>query len=341
MNHPISKRLFSALLLPLKANFEIDEIGLRSLVRHHLKNPEFSKRGGLVANAEAGEIFYLTRQEKQRVLEIVLQEADGQVPVIAGTFAWTTADTVECAKDAKQIGAQGIFVSPPAGSMDVSSAWDPVKYPEVWLDQIVAQDRAVDLPIFTHPVVSTSQPWGIGLPLPAALHLCREVPNIVGWKTTYAYLGHRILSRAFRQQLPQVALLCSSAQFFHEHLATGCFDGTLTGSWNYAMEPMLAHMAAWDRNDADAARTLWDTGLAELQEFIYAEPGRLHVRYKVAAWLRGWIDSPLMRPPMPTAKAQEIQVIAKLLTACAIEVRPLAEIDRFTASVAARALRSF
>ena len=334
MHHPIAKRLYSALLLPLTAKLEIDEGGLRTLVRHHLANPEFRQRGGLIANPEAGEIFYLTRAEKRRVLEIVLQEADGQVPVIAGTFGWTTADTIDGANDAKAIGAQGLFVSPPGGSMDVSSAWDPVAYPEVWLDQIVAQDRAVDMPIFTHPVVAPSPPWGIGLPLAAALRYCRAVPNIVGWKTTYAYLGHRILSRAMRQHAPHVALLCSSGQFFHEHLATGCFDGTITGSWNYGMEPMLAHMAAWDRNDANAARALWDAGLAELQEHIYAEPGRLHVRYKAAAWLRGWIDSPLMRPPMPTAKAVEVQTIAARLRACGIALRPAAEIERFTALLA-------
>ena len=83
MNHPISRKLYSALLLPLKENLEIDETGLRTLVRHHLKNPEFRQRGGLVANPEAGEIFYMTREEKRRTLEIVLEEAGGQVPVIA------------------------------------------------------------------------------------------------------------------------------------------------------------------------------------------------------------------------------------------------------------------
>jgi 4-hydroxy-tetrahydrodipicolinate synthase len=325
--HPIARRLYSALLLPLKPDLKIDEEGLRRLVRYHLRNPEFRARGGLIANPEAGEIFYLTREEKRRVLDIVLEEADRTVPVIAGTFGWTTADTVDCARDAKAAGAVGIFVTPPTGSMDVSSAWDAIKYPEIWLDQIVAQDKAVDLPIFTHPVVSASQPWGIGLPLPTALAYCKKVPNIVGWKTTYAYLGHRILSRGMRQHAPDVALLCSSGQFFHEHLATGCFDGTITGSWNYGMEPMLAHMDAWKRNDANAARELWDGGLAELQEYIYSEPGRLHVRYKLAAWLRGLIDSPVMRPPMPSPRAEEIRTTAARLARCGIELRPSSEIE--------------
>jgi dihydrodipicolinate synthase/N-acetylneuraminate lyase len=316
----IARRFYTALLLPFEENLQIDEAGLRSLVRYYVDNSRFSKVGGLIANPEAGEAFYLTREEKRRVLEIVLEEAAGQMPVLAGTFAWTTEETVQIAVEAKSMGVDGIFVVPPAGSMDVSLAWDSVRYPEVWLDQIKAQDDAVDLPIFTHPITNASQPWGMGLPLEPTLKFCREVPNIVGWKMTYAYLGHRILSRALREQAPDVALLCSSAHFFHEFLSVGNFDGTISGSWNYALEPMLDHIEAFQRNDLVAACKVWNSGLAHLHEYIYAEPGRLHVRYKIAAWLRGLIASPRMRPPMPTARPEEIKRVAELMTAAGLQV---------------------
>lgn len=316
----IARRFYTALLLPFEENLQIDEAGLRSLVRYYVDNPQFSKVGGLIANPEAGEAFYLTREEKRRVLEIVLEEAAGKMPVLAGTFAWTTEETVQIAVEAKSMGVDGIFVVPPAGSMDVSLAWDSVRYPEVWLDQIKAQDDAVDLPIFTHPITNASQPWGMGLPLEPTLKFCREVPNIVGWKMTYAYLGHRILSRALREQAPDVALLCSSAHFFHEFLSVGNFDGTISGSWNYALEPMLDHIEAFQRNDLVAACKVWNSGLAHLHEYIYAEPGRLHVRYKIAAWLRGLIASPRMRPPMPTARPEEIKRVAELMTAAGLQV---------------------
>lgn len=316
----ISRRLYTALVLPLKDNLQIDEAGLRSLVRYYLDEPRFSKVGGLIANPEAGEAFYLTREEKRRVLEIVLEENAGKMPVLAGTFAWTTEETVQTAIDAKAMGVDGIFVVPPAGSMDVSIAWDSVRYPEVWLDQIKEQDQAVNLPIFTHPITNLSQPWGIGLPLEPTLKFCREVPNIVGWKMTYAYPGHRIVSRALREQHPKVALLCSSAHFFHEFLSVGNFDGTISGSWNYALEPMLDHIEAFQRNDLVAARKVWDSGMARLHEYIYSEPGRLHVRYKIATWLRGLIASHRMRPPMPIARPEEIRRVAELMTAAGIPV---------------------
>ena len=107
--------------------------------------------GGLCINPEAGEIFYLTREEKRRVLEIAMEEAHGKVPILAGTWAITTDETVETARDCKSLGVDGIFVTPPGGAQDVTSCWDADNYPEIWLDQIIAQDRAVDLPIVTHP----------------------------------------------------------------------------------------------------------------------------------------------------------------------------------------------
>jgi len=316
----LSHRYYNALVLPLKQDGSLDEAGLRRLVRTYVDH-RFAKVGGLIANAEAGEVFYTTREEKRRFLDIVLEEAGGTMPVLSGTYGWTTKDSVDLARDAKAAGASGIFVIPPAGSMDVAGSWDPVRYPEVWLDQIKEQDAAVDMPIFTHPVAAFRQPWGIGLPLETTLKYCAEVPNIIGWKTTYAYPGHRLLARGMREHAPKVAILCSSAHFFHEYLAVGNMDGTISGSWNYAMEPMLEHIEAFGRNDLVAARKIWDSGMARMHEYIYSEPGRLHIRYKIAAWMRGLVDSPIMREPMPKPRPEEVDTIRKLMTAAGLEVK--------------------
>lgn len=180
----LSHRLYTAMVLPLKDD-EIDEPGLRRLVRYYADH-RFAQVGGLIANPEAGEVSYLSREEKRRVLEIVMEEARGRLPVLAGTFGWTTKDAVQAAQDAKEFGVDGIFVIPPAGSMDVSVAWDAARYPEVWLDQIRLQQEAVDLPIFAHPISNATPQWGLGLPLEATLAICRAVPNVMGWKMTVA-----------------------------------------------------------------------------------------------------------------------------------------------------------
>lgn len=110
----IGDHLYVAALLPYNRDMKVDEQAYRRFLRHFLDNDKFVRMGGgICVNPEAGEIFYLTREEKRRVLEIAMEEINGKVPVIAGTWAITTEETVETAKDCKALGVDGIFVTPP------------------------------------------------------------------------------------------------------------------------------------------------------------------------------------------------------------------------------------
>ena len=80
------------------------------------------------------------------------------------------------------------------------------------------------------------------------------------------------------------------------------------------METMVDHIQAWKRKDLDAACRIWKAGLEELHAYIYADYSRLHVRYKIATWLRGLIPLPHMRPPMPKPKKEEVAALRKLLS---------------------------
>jgi dihydrodipicolinate synthase/N-acetylneuraminate lyase len=316
----VADHLYVAVLLPYDNELKVDELAFRRFLQHFLKNERFVRMGGgLCINPEAGEIFYLTRAEKRRVLEIAMEEINGKVPVIAGTWALTTEETVETAKDCKSLGVDGIFVTPPGGAQDVTSCWDADAYPEIWLDEIIAQDRAVDLPIVTHPVGGAKPPFYPGLPLEATLTICREVKNIVGWKMTYMYEGYRLIAKGLRSLDRRVSVMGALASSFHEYKATGMFDGTLSGFWNFALDPMLNHLEAWDKKDIDKARMLWDGGLSQLQEYI-ADMGRLHIRYKTATWLAGLVPHPFMRAPMPKPKQVEIDTLYGLLKGAGVPV---------------------
>lgn len=321
----IGDHLYVAALLPYNRDMKVDEQAYRRFLRHFLDNDKFVRMGGgICVNPEAGEIFYLTREEKRRVLEIAMEEINGKVPVIAGTWAITTEETVETAKDCKALGVDGIFVTPPGGAQDVTSCWDADGYPEIWLDQIIAQDRAVDLPIVTHPVGGAKPPFYPGLPLEATLRICREVKNIVGWKMTYTYEGFNLIAKGLRGLDRHVAVMAALASRFHEYKATGMFDGTLSGFWNFALNPMLDHLEAWDQNDVVKARNIWDGGLSQLHSYV-ADMGRLHIRYKTATWLCGLIPHPFMRAPMPMPQQKEIDTLYQLLKNLGVPVIDLKE----------------
>jgi len=310
----LARRYYTATVLPFDESGKIDEAAYRELIRYFLQE-RFREVGGIIANPEAGEIYYLTREEKRMVAEIAVEEAGGKMPVFGGVFDLTTAGCVECARDAKAAGVDGLFLLPPAGCIDLVTMWNAERYPEYWLDQIRAIDAAVNLPIITHPVGgSPTAQWGLGVPGETARLICREVPNVIGWKMIYNYDGQRKMWKILRGLERPVAILAAGGGLFHEFLAHDVLDGTASGSWNYALEPMLDHIDAWRANDVVKARRIWvEGGLRDLHEYIYSDYSRLHLRYKIAAWLRGLIPSCRTRPPMPAAKPEEIATLKRLL----------------------------
>lgn len=61
-----------------------------------------------------GEMMYLTVEERKIAAEAVVKHAAGKVPVFVHVGAWNQADTIELAKHAVEIGADGIGVVTPA-----------------------------------------------------------------------------------------------------------------------------------------------------------------------------------------------------------------------------------
>ncbi|MBI2421101.1 MAG: 4-hydroxy-tetrahydrodipicolinate synthase [Candidatus Levybacteria bacterium] len=90
-------------------NGEVDEEGLRRVVRYLIDNGV----DGLVPNGTTGESATLTDDEKKRILKIVLEEAKGKVPVIAGTGTNDTRHTIELTQQAEELGADAVLVVTP------------------------------------------------------------------------------------------------------------------------------------------------------------------------------------------------------------------------------------
>lgn len=315
-----SRRLYIAMVNPWRAGtYELDEGALRRLVRYFLEQGQH-RNIGLIANPEAGEIFYMSRQEKARVVEIVMEEVDGRVPVVAGVHDVTTVGTLQVAHDLKRLKVDGVFVMPPIGAIDITTSWNPVAYPHVWLDEIRAIDEICDLPILAHPVGAPNIMYGIGIPAETTMAICDAVPNMVGWKMTYNWEGWKRVGRALKEREPSVAVLGACASLFHEAVSSNLFDGTVTGSFNYAMEPMLKHLDAFNEGNHGEALAIWEGGLYALQEWMYSDMSRIHVRYKVAAWLRGLVPHPYMRPPMPAPRRDEVDTLVTLMRGAGLQI---------------------
>jgi 4-hydroxy-tetrahydrodipicolinate synthase len=64
---------------------------------------------GLTPLGSTGEFAYLSRPQKRRVVEVVIEAAAGRVPVVAGVASTTTADALDQAREWERLGCDGIL----------------------------------------------------------------------------------------------------------------------------------------------------------------------------------------------------------------------------------------
>ena len=93
--------VYTALITPFADNESVDEGALRALVDMQIE------RGisGLVPVGTTGESPTVTHDENIRIVEIVVKQAAGRVPVIAGTGSNSTQEAVDMTRRARDIGA--------------------------------------------------------------------------------------------------------------------------------------------------------------------------------------------------------------------------------------------
>jgi dihydrodipicolinate synthase/N-acetylneuraminate lyase len=99
---------------------------------------------GLTPLGSTGEFAYLNREQRQRIVEVVVNAARGRVPVVAGVAATTIADAVEQVKAYTALGADGI--------LGILEAYFPIAENGV-VDYFTALANATALPVvlYTNP----------------------------------------------------------------------------------------------------------------------------------------------------------------------------------------------
>jgi 4-hydroxy-tetrahydrodipicolinate synthase len=165
-----ANRAYSGIMAPMVTPFTEDEELDEGALRRHTN---FLIEAGvhmLFPVCTTGEAWALTREERARVCEIVVEEARGRVPVLAGTGALTTRTTVDLTRAAQDRGVDGVIVITPYYLMAPTE--------EEFYRHYVTVASATSLPVFpyNHPIQS-----GLSMS-PDLVARLAEVDNIVGMK---------------------------------------------------------------------------------------------------------------------------------------------------------------
>ncbi|MGE3270455.1 MAG: dihydrodipicolinate synthase family protein [Chloroflexota bacterium] len=105
--------ILPVLATPFDASGEIVESEVRALVRWLIDQ---EGAHGLSAVGEASESSRMTREERMRLAEVVIEEAAGQVPVIVGVSAPNHRESAILAEHAASLGAESVFFMPTHGA---------------------------------------------------------------------------------------------------------------------------------------------------------------------------------------------------------------------------------
>jgi 4-hydroxy-tetrahydrodipicolinate synthase len=142
--------------------------GTRAFVRFLLQ----AGVDGLVPLGSSGEPIALIMAERKQVLDAVIDEAGGRVPVIAGIVEYSTKMAIEFGLHARAAGCQGLMVMPPYG-------FRPPK--RDIFDHFRKIREVVGLPVMLYNVPGTS---GIDLMPEEVQQLAEEgVIDAVKWST--------------------------------------------------------------------------------------------------------------------------------------------------------------
>ena len=97
-----------ALVTPFKGD-SLDEETYIKIINFHLENGT----NGLVPAGTTGESPTLSHGEHEKVIELCIKEAKGQIPVIAGTGSNSTVEAISLTKHAEKAGADGALIVTP------------------------------------------------------------------------------------------------------------------------------------------------------------------------------------------------------------------------------------
>src|SRR6185295_5926015 len=95
----------TALVTPFTKNGDVDEAAVRRLGRRQIDAGVHF----LVPCGTTGETPTLTDEERLRIVEILVDEAKGQVPILAGAGGYDTKEVIHLAAEMEKRGASGFL----------------------------------------------------------------------------------------------------------------------------------------------------------------------------------------------------------------------------------------
>lgn len=286
--------VISAVVTPFAQDGErLDETLLRDLVERTIAGGVH----GLVPAGSTGEFVALSNAERRSLVEIVVDQARGRVPVVPHVSALSTREAIELARHAEASGAEGI--------MAVAPWYEPLTMDEV---KNFYRDLAAATPL---PIVLYNLPVATGVNVTPAdvVELAQELPTIEYVKdTTGDFSQAAMLIHDFGDQ---IKTLVGQDTLFMASLVEGA-TGSINGAANFIAPQLVQIYDAVTSDDIAGARQVWQE-VFPLMQFLVS--GGYVSGVKAALDILGHSAGRPRRPinPLPPDRQQELTKILERL----------------------------
>ncbi|MEM9241274.1 MAG: dihydrodipicolinate synthase family protein [Pseudomonadota bacterium] len=213
--------IWTPIVTPSHDDHSINEEALAQTVEHLIKGGVH----GIISAGTTGEYYAQSHEERIHLAKTIKKLIDGRVPMVMGTGALRTEESIEFAKAAKEIGADALLVATPPYSVPTGR--------EIALHAL-AIDRAANMPVMLY-----NYPGRMGVNMDEeTLDRLGRSPNFCGIKESSGDINRlHLIARDY----PHLGLLCGMDDQALEFFAWGARGWVCAGS-NFAPE---AHVALY------------------------------------------------------------------------------------------------
>ncbi|MGG4498483.1 4-hydroxy-tetrahydrodipicolinate synthase [Brevibacillus reuszeri] len=288
--------IMTALVTPIDDRGIVDAESLQNLIQFQLKNNVSS----LLVLGGTGEYSALSNAERQRAIDITVQEVNGKVPVVAGIIAPGIGDAIEFGLYAKCAGVDAIM---PVTPYYVSPTQEGImKYYQ-------DLDTALDMPMFLYNIPYKT---AVNLQPETVEYLVEKIPNIIGIKECSPNLGQFIdLTRRVGEKI----YVLSGEEFLAMSEMVLGAHGAVMASANLVPDVWVKMWEHLQKGSVQEAVKL-NTAYYPLFRAIFKEgnPGPLKTAMNMTGLLVGNVSTPLLHPSTETVN--ELTKVMKQLQLC-------------------------
>jgi dihydrodipicolinate synthase/N-acetylneuraminate lyase len=206
--------IFTPNLVPFLDDGRINEDELRRMVNWLIEKGV----SGLYPNGSTGEFIRLSFEERKRVIQIVVEENRGRVPILAGAAESNLAMILEACQIYADLGCVAVSVT---GPYYYKVSQDSIEH----FFRELAKRSPIDIVLYNIPQFSNE------ISVPVLTRLAMDCPRIVGIKDSSRDFP-RFLStlHAIKPQRPDFACLIGCEEILFPSLLMGADGGTIASS---------------------------------------------------------------------------------------------------------------